>query len=61
MRTTTSVDSGTGGTVTVRPVVDDTWSESTTYTTRKALGTSTLGPLAKASTNTAYSIPLTLR
>jgi len=58
VRTTTSVDSGTGGTVTVRPVADDSWSESTTYTTRKALGTSTLGSLATAGTNTAYSIPL---
>ena len=47
VRTTTSTASGSGGTFTVRPVTDDTWSESTTYTTRKALGSTTLGSLAK--------------
>ena len=41
VRTTTSTSSGSGGTFTVRPVTDDTWSESTTYTTRKALGSTT--------------------
>ena len=48
VRTTTSTASGSGGTFTVRPVTDDTWSESTTYTTRKALGSTTLGSLAQA-------------
>jgi hypothetical protein len=59
LRTSTNADSGSGGTFTVRPVSDDSWSESTTYTTRKTLGTATLGSLVKPTTNTAYSIPLT--
>ena len=59
VRTTTSTASGSGGTFTVRPVTDDTWSESTTYTTRKALGSTTLGSLAKpTATNAPYSVAL---
>jgi hypothetical protein len=60
VRTTTSTSSGSGGTVTVRPVTDDTWSESTTYTTRKALGSTTLGSLVTpTATNAPYAITLT--
>ena len=59
LRTSTNADSGSGGTFTVRPVSDDSWSESTTYTTRKTLGNTTLGSLVKPTTNTAYSVPLT--
>ena len=60
VRTTTNSTSGSGGTFTVRPVSDDTWSESTTYTTRKALGSATLGSLVKpTTTNAPYSITLT--
>ena len=59
VRTTTNADSGSGGTFTVHPVADDTWSESTTYTTRKTLGSTTLGSLVKpTATNTAYSMTL---
>ena len=61
VRTTTNTSSGSGGTTTVRQVSDDSWTEgSMTYTTRKALGSTTIGSLvAPSSISSSYTITLT--
>ncbi|MFE4835670.1 Ig-like domain-containing protein [Arthrobacter sp. NPDC056691] len=56
-----SAGSGSTGTQRVKVVASDTWTEGgITFSNRPALGTTTIGTLGPTTTNTNYSVPLTV-